>query len=85
VKQAADDLYATLTQLGYDVLLDDRNERPGVKFADIDLIGIPHRFVVGERGLADSRLEYKHRRGTETEDVALDAVEDFVQQRIARR
>jgi prolyl-tRNA synthetase len=85
VKQAADDLYATLTQLGYDVLLDDRNERPGVKFADIDLIGIPHRFVVGERGLADNKLEYKHRRGTQTEDVALDAIGAFVQQRITRR
>ena len=53
-------LYETLTALGYAVLLDDRERSsPGVKFADIDLIGIPHRFVVGERGLAENSLEYK--------------------------
>jgi prolyl-tRNA synthetase len=49
-----------------EVLLDDRDERPGVKFADADLIGIPHRITVGERGLKDGVLEYRHRRSGES-------------------
>jgi hypothetical protein len=61
VRAAADALYAELTEAGIDVLLDDRNERPGVMFAEMELIGIPHRVVVGERGLAEGKLEYKGR------------------------
>jgi prolyl-tRNA synthetase len=61
VKAAADALYAELSGAGIDVLLDDRNERPGVMFAEMELIGIPHRVVVGERGLAEGKLEYKGR------------------------
>jgi prolyl-tRNA synthetase len=65
VKVAADRLYADLQQVGIDVVLDDRNERPGVMFADMELIGIPHRVVIGERGLKDSQFEYKGRRDVE--------------------
>ena len=53
------------------MLLDDRGERPGVMFAEADLMGIPHRLVIGERGLADNVLEYKARTSTETQSVAL--------------
>jgi prolyl-tRNA synthetase len=61
VKAAADALYSELLEAGIEVILDDRNERPGVMFADMELIGIPHRVVVGERGLAEGKLEYKGR------------------------
>ena len=67
VKAAADELYAELTAAGIDVLLDDRNERPGVMFADMELIGIPHRIVIGERGLKEGKLEYKGRRDAEAD------------------
>jgi len=61
-KAAAEQLYADLTAAGVEVLLDDRGARPGAMFADADLIGIPHRIVVGDKGLAASQFEYKHRR-----------------------
>lgn len=63
---------------GYDVLLDDRNERPGVKFADMELIGIPHRFVISERGLTAGTLEYKGRRDEEKQDIAFDEALSFL-------
>jgi prolyl-tRNA synthetase len=66
VRAAADALYQRLTDQGLEVLLDDRDERPGVKFADADLIGIPHRVTIGERGLKDGNLEYRHRATGET-------------------
>ena len=62
VKTAADTLYAELTAAGFEVLLDDRDERPGIMFADAELIGIPHRVTVGERGLKDGVIEYQPRR-----------------------
>jgi prolyl-tRNA synthetase len=62
VRTAADALYAELLAAGVDVLLDDRGERPGVMFADWELIGVPHRITVGERGLKEGQLEYQHRR-----------------------
>jgi prolyl-tRNA synthetase len=62
VRQAADALYRTLADAGVDVLLDDRDERPGVLLADSELVGIPHRVVIGERGLKDGKLEYQGRR-----------------------
>jgi len=65
VKVAADELYAQLKAAGIDVILDDRNERPGVMFADMELIGIPHRVVIGERGLKEGQLEYKGRQEAE--------------------
>ena len=69
VRDGAEALYAELTQQGYQVLLDDRNARPGVKFADAELLGIPHRLVVSERNLAAGELEYRHRRDTESRNL----------------
>jgi len=79
VKVAADALLAQLKQAGIDVLLDDRNERPGSMFADMELIGIPHRIVVGERGLAEGKLEYKGRRDAEAQMVDAADILAFVQ------
>jgi prolyl-tRNA synthetase len=62
LREAAEALYAELTDLGLDVLFDDRDARPGVKFADAELIGIPHRLVISDRGLEAGELEYRHRR-----------------------
>ena len=62
VKAAADNLYGELMAAGVDVMLDDRNERPGAMFADWELIGVPHRITIGDRGLKDGQLEYQHRR-----------------------
>jgi len=70
VKAAADQLYTDLKKAGVDVVLDDRNERPGVMFADMELIGIPHRVVIGERGLKDGQFEYKGRTDAEPTMVA---------------
>ncbi len=69
VRDAAEALYEELTGLGFDVLFDDRDVRPGVKFADAELIGIPHRLVVGERGLEVNELEYRHRRDEESRNL----------------
>jgi prolyl-tRNA synthetase len=66
VREAADSIYRTLTESRLDVLLDDRDERPGVMFADMELIGIPHRIVVGERGLKEQVFEYQARRDKES-------------------
>jgi prolyl-tRNA synthetase len=75
VQQAADKLYEEFMAAGIDVLLDDRDARPGVKFADSELIGIPHRIVVGERALNSGNLEYRHRRETESTEIPMtDAV-----------
>jgi len=82
VKAAADKLYADLKTAGVDVLLDDRNERPGVMFADMELIGIPHRVVVGERGLGEGKLEYKGRTDSEAEMVPLEAIGAFLKARL---
>ncbi len=69
VRTAADALYRELRERGLDVLLDDRDARPGVKFADAELIGIPHRLVISERGLAAGELEYRHRRESESRNL----------------
>ena len=79
VKTAANQLYADLLKAGVDVLLDDRGERPGVMFAEADLIGIPHRIVIGERGLAEANVEYKSRQQAEAQNVKLADVQSFVQ------
>jgi prolyl-tRNA synthetase len=70
VREAAGTLYRELTDAGLEVLLDDRDARPGVKFADAELSGIPHRVVVSDRGLAAGRLEYRHRRADASEEFA---------------
>ncbi|MGD0491469.1 MAG: proline--tRNA ligase [Steroidobacteraceae bacterium] len=75
VRLAADRLYEDFKAAGIDVALDDRDARPGVKFADAELIGIPHRIVIGDRTLAGGKLEYRHRRATESTEIpAADAV-----------
>ena len=79
VKEHCDKLYDELTAAGFDVLYDDRAERPGVMFADMDLIGIPHRFVVGEKGLDAGEIEYKYRRAEAAEGVAVGGEVEFLQ------
>jgi prolyl-tRNA synthetase len=79
VREAAEKLYEELTAAGIDVLLDDRKERAGVMFADMELIGIPHRLVIGDRGLDNGMLEYKGRRDSENTDVPLTGVLEFLQ------
>jgi len=71
VRDKADELHAKLSEIGVDVLLDDRDERPGVLFADMDLIGVPHRIVLSERGLAAGNAEYKGRRDEKPAEVPL--------------
>ncbi|WP_180101562.1 proline--tRNA ligase [Acinetobacter sp. YH12151] len=68
--EAAEALYTELTAAGYDVILDDRNERPGVKFSDLELTGIPHRIVIGEKGLDAGTFEYKGRRDAESVNIS---------------
>lgn len=82
VKAAADSLYAELTAAGIDVLLDDRNERPGVMFADMELIGIPHRVVVGDRGLAESKLEYKGRTDADAQMIPLAEIVEYLKAKL---
>ncbi|GLZ88156.1 proline--tRNA ligase [Metapseudomonas resinovorans] len=86
VKEATDKLYAELRAAGVDVLLDDRDKKtsPGVKFADMELIGIPHRIVVSERGLAEGSLEYKNRRETDNQNVPVSEVLSFITARVNR-
>ena len=71
VRTAADKLHDDLGEAGFDVLLDDRNERPGVMFADMELIGIPHRLVLGDRSLEKGLVEYRHRRNGDETEIAL--------------
>jgi prolyl-tRNA synthetase len=71
VREAADRLHDALTAAGIDVILDNRDERPGVMFADMELIGVPHRVVIGDRGLKEGQIEYKGRRDTEARTLPL--------------
>ncbi len=77
VQEATDKLYEQLSKLGYEILFDDRKERPGVMFKDMELMGIPHRIVVGEKSLDLGEIEYKHRTG-EKQNIQLDAIVDFL-------
>ncbi|MFZ9667116.1 MAG: proline--tRNA ligase [Steroidobacteraceae bacterium] len=72
VRALAEDLYTRLLEAGVDVLLDDRDARPGVKFADTELLGIPHRLVISDRGIDSGKLEYRHRRATANEEWPID-------------
>jgi prolyl-tRNA synthetase len=78
VREQADKLYASLQEAGIDVILDDRGERPGVMFADWELIGVPHRVVIGDRGLKDGKVEYQGRRETEATLLPVDEAADVV-------
>jgi len=84
VNAAAENLLAELEAANIEVLLDDRDARPGVKFADADLIGIPHRIVIGERGLRDGNIEYRHRKTGEETKLAVSDIAGFIQERISR-
>jgi prolyl-tRNA synthetase len=84
VRAASDALYAELSQAGFDVLYDDRDARPGVKFADAELIGIPHRIVVGERGLDTGELEYRHRSASESVQFPAGSALAFLLERVQR-
>ncbi|RFC37266.1 MAG: prolyl-tRNA synthetase [Candidatus Nitrotoga sp. SPKER] len=81
VRLATEQLYADIGAAGIEVLLDDRNERPGVMFADIELIGIPHRIVIGDRGLSQEvpMVEYKGRRDEEAQQIPLENIVQFIQ------
>ena len=78
VRAAADALYAALTAAGIEVLYDDRDARPGAKFADAELLGIPHRLVLGERGLEAGSCEYRHRRATASQDIPHESAVEFI-------
>ncbi|MBI3524794.1 MAG: proline--tRNA ligase [Betaproteobacteria bacterium] len=82
VRAAADALYAELAAAGIDVILDDRDERPGVMFADWELVGVPHRFVIGERGLKEGKIEYKGRRDAEATMILQDDLAAFIRERL---
>jgi len=83
VREAADALYAELQQAGVEVLLDDRGERPGVALADWELIGVPHRVVIGDRGLKEGAVEYQARRDAEATKVPAGEIAGFLRQRLA--
>ena len=74
VQRAAETLYEQLRQAGVDVVLDDRGKRPGVMFADMDLIGIPERIVISDKTLANGEVEYKHRRSESAEMVPVGTI-----------
>lgn len=83
VREAAEALYADLTHAGIDVLFDDRKERPGVMFSDIELVGVPHTIVIGERSMDNGVFEYKHRRDGEKVPFAIDDALTFIQSKLA--
>jgi len=84
VNEAAETLLAELEAANIEVLFDDRDARPGVKFADADLLGIPHRIVIGERGLRDGNIEYRHRKTGEETKLAIGAATDFLRECISQ-
>jgi prolyl-tRNA synthetase len=84
VRQVADQLYAQLQSSGIDVLLDDRDERPGVMFAEMELIGIPHRITIGERGLKEGNVEYVNRRSLQTTSIPVVEALAFMRAQLAQ-
>ncbi len=83
VQQFAEELYRTLTAQGVEVIFDDRKERPGVMFADMELIGVPHMIVIGEKNLEKGEIEYKNRRSGEKEMIAKDQLLDVLKAKFA--
>jgi len=83
VRAKADELYDALRKAGVDVLLDDRKERPGVKFADMELMGLPHRLVISDRGLKNGTLEYKGRRDAESRDIPVETALEFLREQMS--
>jgi len=84
VRETSEQLYQDLKAAGIDVLLDDRDERPGSKFADLELMGIPHRIVIGERSLKNSELEYKGRRDEKASMIPATEILAFIQEQLAQ-
>ena len=82
VREQTDKLYAQLSEAGIDVILDDRGERPGVMFADWELIGVPHRLVIGERGLKEGKVEYQGRRDTEATLLQIEQAAAFAADKV---
>jgi prolyl-tRNA synthetase len=83
LREAVESLYAGLSSAGIDVLFDDRKERPGVMFADMELIGVPHRLVLSDSGLDEGKIEYRARWESENRHVDLDNVVEFIGQTVA--
>jgi len=84
VREVAEKLYADLLAAGVETLLDDRDIRPGVMFNDMELIGIPHRVVIGERGIDSNELEYRYRTAEENESIPLDTALECLLGRMAK-
>ena len=84
VKDATEQLYASLSAIGIDVIVDDRGLRPGAMFADWELIGVPHRVVIGERGLKEGNLEYQGRRDAEASSVAVGEMVGFIKAKLGK-
>ena len=84
VREATEALYEELLAAGFEVLLDDRPVRPGVMFSDMELIGIPHRVVVGEKNLDQGKLEYKSRRDTDSRDIPHTEIVTFLNTQLDR-
>ena len=84
VKDATEQLYASLSAIGIDVIVDDRGLRPGAMFADWELIGVPHRVVIGERGLKEGNLEYQGRRDAEASGVAVGDMLAFIKAKLGK-
>jgi len=82
VQQVADDIYSELKAAGIEVIMDDRKERPGVKFADAELMGIPHRLVISDRGIKAGAYEYKGRRDEEKQDVTAKGIVEFLKAKL---
>ncbi|ROR94735.1 prolyl-tRNA synthetase [Sinobacterium caligoides] len=83
VTEACEALYRQLSEQGIEVLFDDRKERPGIKFADMELMGIPHRIVIGDRGLKEGMVEYKGRGDSDNQDIALAQAFDTIIDKLA--
>ena len=84
VKEKTEQLYAELEAAGVDVILDDRGLRPGAMFADWELIGVPHRVVIGERGLKEGNLEYQGRRESEATAVPVADIVGFIKGKLGQ-
>ena len=83
VAELAERYYAELQAAGIEVLFDDRKERPGIMFADAELVGIPHTLIIGDRSIDNGVIEYKDRQSGEKQNVDIEAVIDFIKQKLA--
>ena len=84
VQKYAEELYRTLQSQGVDVIFDDRKERPGVMFADMELIGVPYMIVIGEKNLENGEIEYKNRRTGEKEMIGKDQLLNFLKEKLGK-